>query len=291
MQAPLLAAALAILIWGGSAVAARVAVAEMPALAVAALRTVPAGAVLLPLVLALRIALPRTREAFTLLILSSACGFVLFPIAFSLGIAQTSATHAAMILAVSPMITGAIAQAWDRRAPAARWWLGGAIAIAGEAVLLTGRTGVAPGTNPLLGDALVAVAAVIGALGYVAGGRLNRLGYPAQATTYWGVILASAALLPALPWMLAGTDWSAIGPRGIAALAYITIGVTVIGYILWYWALGTGGIARIGMVQFAQPVASVLLAALILAEPLGPAVALSAALVIAGVFVATRPSP
>jgi drug/metabolite transporter (DMT)-like permease len=287
-----LAAALAILIWGGSAVAGRIAVMEMPPLAVAALRTVPAGAALLPLVLVLRIALPRDRERLFLLALSAACGFVAFPMLFSIGVAHTNATHAAMILAIAPLLTGAMAQAWDRRAPPARWWLGGAIALVGEAVLVLGRADVAtlPGANPALGDAVVAMAAVVGSLGYVAGGRLNRLGYPAQATTYWGVILGSAALVPLLPWMLAGTDWGGIGPWGIGSLIYIAVGVTVVGYVLWYWALGHGGIARIGMFQFAQPIVSVVLAGLILSEPLGPTVAIAGALVIAGVWIATRPA-
>jgi drug/metabolite transporter (DMT)-like permease len=290
--AVLLAACLAILIWGGSAVAGRIAVLEMPPLAVAALRTVPAGAALLPMVLALRIALPRDRERLFLLALSAVCGFVAFPTLFSIGIAHTNATHAAMILAIAPLLTGAMAQAWDRRPPPARWFLGGAIALAGEAVLVFGRADLAalPGTNPALCDALVAAGAVFGSLGYVAGGRLNRLGYPAQATTYWGVILGSAALVPLLPWMLAGTDWGAIGPWAIGSLIYIAVGVTVIGYVLWYWALGHGGIARIGMIQFAQPVVTVLLAGLILSEPLGPTVAIAGALVLTGVWIATRPA-
>lgn len=272
--------------------AARIAVLEMPPLAVAALRTVPAGAALLPLVLALRIPLPQGRERLALLALSGLSGFMLFPITFSIGVAHTSATHAGMILAVSPLLTGAMAQAWDRRAPTLRWWLGGLVALAGEAVLLLGRAGAdaPPGTNPALGDAMVAVSAAIGSLGYVTGGRLNRLGYPAQATTYWGVILGSATLVPLLPWMLAGIHWAAIGPWGIASVAYIALAVTILGYVLWYWALGQGGIARVGLFQFAQPVVSVLLAALILAEPLGLPVAIAAAMVVTGVWIATRPA-
>jgi drug/metabolite transporter (DMT)-like permease len=287
--APIVAAA-AIVIWGASAVAGKVAVQEMPALAVAFLRTGLAGIAALPLALALRIALPRGGAAWFLLLLSAACAFILFPVLFSLGIARTSASHAAMILAVSPLLTGAIAQAWDRAAPPGRWWLGGAIALAGEVLLIQGRDAAsAHHAGALLGDVLVAGAALVGALGYVAGGRLNRFGYPAQGATYWGIVLASLALLPALPWMMPPGTLQAASPLGLASLAYLAFAVTILGYILWYWALGHGGIARIGMMQFAQPVVSVALAALLLAERLGPAALLGSAAVLAGVWIATRP--
>lgn len=283
-------------IWGGAAVAGKIAVADLPALTVAALRTVLAGVVALPLALALRVPLPRGGERIWLLLLSAACAFILFPVAFSIGIAHTSATHAAMILALAPLLTGAIAHAWDRQLPPARWWLGGAIALAGEALLVLGRghADAAPGKHPALGDALVVLAAVTGALGYVAGGRLNRLGYTAQGVTYWGVVLSTLALLPVLPWMLpdgawsSGTFWALATPRSLASLAYLALGVTILGYVLWTWALGHGGIARIGMLQFAQPVVSVLLAAALLDEPIGPVVVVAGTTILLGVSIAAR---
>jgi hypothetical protein len=53
-----------------------------------------------------------------LLLLSSICGFIAFPLAFSLGMRLTSAVHGAMlILALLPLSSGAIAFAWERRWP------------------------------------------------------------------------------------------------------------------------------------------------------------------------------
>ena len=285
----LLAAAGAVALWGGAAVAGKIAVLDLPPLAVAALRTLLGGVLALPLALAGRIAWPRGRAQRGLLVLSAGGGFIGFPVAFSLGIAHTSATHGAMILAFLPVMTGAIAQTWDRRPPRARWWIGCAVALAGEAVLVAwgspGRTGHA---TSLYGDALVVLASLFAAIGYVAGGRLNRLGYPSQGATYWGVVLASLALLPALPWMLHGATWSMATPWSLASLAYLAAGVTVLGYVLWYWALGQGGIARIGMLQFAQPIVGVVLAAIVLGEPLGAMVALAGTTILVGVWIASR---
>ncbi len=56
----------------------------------------------------------------------------------------------------------------------------------------------------------------------------------------------------------------------------------------WYWALAAGGIARVGSIQFAQPVISLLLAIPILGEVVTPKLALAAAAIIGGVFIARR---
>ena len=282
------AALLAVVVWGASPVGTKLAVAELAPLAVAALRTVLAGAVALPVALALGIAPPAGNGRRALLALSAFCGFVAFPALFSIGIRLTSATHGAMILALLPVMTGAIALAWDRRRPAARWWLGSAVALAGEAMLALARGGD-DGEAGLAGDAIVLVSALFAATGYVAGGRLKQAGYPAQGTTYWGVALASLALLPALPWLLGGIAWAAVSPPAWGGVLYLAFGVTILGYLCWYWALGKGGIAAVGVLQFLQPVSGVALAALLLGEAVGATLFAAGALVIAGVWIATRP--
>lgn len=132
-------ALLAVVIWGGSPVATKLAVADLPPLAVAVLRTVIGGTVALILALALRLPLPDTGQKRRLLALSAACGFIGFPVLFSIGVQLTSANHASIILASLPVFTAGIALAWDRRWPQRVWWLGVAVALAGEFVLVSTR--------------------------------------------------------------------------------------------------------------------------------------------------------
>jgi len=94
----ILAALFAVVVWGGSPVAAKIAVAELDPITVALLRTLLGGLVALPLVLALRIKLPVRLAQNLLLLLSSLCGFIGFPLLFTIGVQQTSANHASMIL-------------------------------------------------------------------------------------------------------------------------------------------------------------------------------------------------
>ena len=124
------AALAAVVIFGGSAVGTKVAVSAIDAIDVSILRTVIGGLIALPLALSLRIRLPVSTRQRGLLLLSGFCGFIAFPLLFTLGVNLTSANHATMILAVLPISTGAIAMTWDRQRPAPAWWLGCAIAFA-----------------------------------------------------------------------------------------------------------------------------------------------------------------
>lgn len=286
-----LAALAAVVLWGASSVATKLAVATLPPLLVALLRTSLAGAAALPLVLALRLPPPREaahRRGMALLALS---GFVAFPVLFFLGQALTSAVHGAMLLAALPVATGALASGWDRRWPSARWWLGCGIAVAGEAVLALGRPSPGGAAGSLAGDALVLLSVVFGALGNVAGRRLQQAGYPARAATLWSAVLATVLLCPALPWVVSGVPWQHVGSAAWGGVAYLALGVTILGYTLWYWALGRGGIARVGLLQFLQPVSGVLLAWLLLGERLTGSALLAAAIILLGVGIATQQTP
>lgn len=281
------AALLAVVLWGASPVAAKIAVSELPPLAVAVLRTVWGGMIALPIALLLRVPLPRGGERW-LLLLSGFCGFVAFPLLFTFGVSLTSANHASMILAALPIFTGAIAMAWDRRAPPWLWWLGCTIAIVGEIILISQQGSIGVRSASIAGDALVLTSNLFASLGYVVGGRLQRSGYPSTGTTFWGVIVFSLLLLPFTPFLLSREQMALVAPDAWLAVAYLAIGVTIVGYLLWYWALGKGGIERIGMIQFLQPVSGVALAWLLLNESISIHFVAASVLVLLGVWIAMK---
>jgi len=288
MNWPVLVAALAaVIIFGGSAVATRVAVSAISAIDVSIMRTVIGGLIAMPLALVLRIKLPVSVRQRWLLLLSGFCGFIAFPLLFTLGVSLTSANHATMILAILPVLTGAIAMSWDRLKPKISWWLGCAIAFSGE-VLLLYDPGASAGSASIDGDLLVWTSTLFASMGYVAGARLQRTGYSARGSTFWGVGLFALLLLPLAPFVVDGASLHSAGSYAWSGLLYQAIGVTIIAYILWYWALGTGGIARVGLFQFLQPVSGVILAWLILAETLSLIFVLASSIIMLGVVLAFR---
>jgi len=287
----LLAAVCGVIIFGGSAIATKVAVSAIAAIDVSVMRTIIGGLVALPLAFALRIGLPHSRPQIILLLVSGFCGFIAFPLLFTFGVSLTTANHATMILAILPVLTGAIALSWDRQRPLVNWWLGCAIAFAGEILLLydpAASKGAAGSSPALWGDLLVWISTLFASLGYVAGARLQRSGYSARGTTFWGVGLFALLLLPLAPFVLDITSLTNAGLYAWSGLLYQAIGVTVVAYILWYWALGTGGIARVGLFQFLQPISGVILAWLILSEGISLIFMLASSIIMVGVILAFR---
>ena len=212
--------------------------------------------------------------------------YVLFPILFSVGLRHTTASHAALIHASTPLFTGIIAAALERSWPRGWWWTGVAVALIGEALLIgLGRGFDEPGVT-LYGDLVVFIACVAVAFGYVAGGSLSRtLG--SLAVTLWGVALAALIIAPGLLVVpvsgLLDAPASALG-----GLAFLVLISSVIGYVAWNWALAHGGIGRTGVLMFAQPILSVILAVLLLGESITLSIGVPAAIILAGVAIARR---
>lgn len=288
----LIAALAAVILWGASPVAAKVAVGELSAITVALLRTFVGGLMAVPVALALRVPLPGSRRLRLILLLTGFCGFIAFPIPFTIGLKMTSANHASMILAALPITTGAIAMLWDRRKPTRIWILGSLIALIGEAVLIGGRQGGGVNQPSLAGDLLVLMSNFAASLGYVAGGRLQQAGYPSTGTTFWGAAAMAAVLAPVVLALSLfggmGTEMIGASTRSWLAILYLAAVSTILGYILWYWALGKGGIARVGLIQFLQPISGVILAAMLLGEGISLNFLAASALVLFGVWLAIR---
>ena len=281
------AAAVAITIWGATPVVTKIAVGAVDPLIVGMLRTLLAAAVTAPIVVFRSIARPRTMSETALLATSALGGFVGFPVLFSLGQRLTSASHGVLILALLPVFTGIFAALLERRMPGGRWWLGAAIALAGEVLLVGFRFGFDGAGAGLSGDLLIALSCVAASLGYVAGGRLSRrLG--TWPTTLWGITIGGLVPLPALPFAARSVDWATIAPASWLALGYLAFLSTVLAYVAWYWALAAGGIARIGVTQFTQPLVGLALAVAVLGEALTLPLAATAACILIGIHIAQR---
>lgn len=272
------AAAFAVVIWGASPFATKLGVADTDPLLVGLLRTIVAASVSIPLTFLGRVRFPGSRRELGWLAVSATGGFVIFPVFFSLGLQLSTASHGALLIATLPVWTGLVAAGLDRRMPARGWLFGCTLALAGTAALIAERSGFEGGSDPVFGDLIIVVGCVACAFGYVAGAKLSgSLG--SWSTTMWGVTIGSALGLPIL---LIARGWESVthvGPAGWIAVFYLAFIVTVIGYIVWYWALSKGGVTRVAPAQFFLPVVGVALAVIFLDERL-TAVGVGAAIVI-----------
>ena len=287
LAAPVVVSVLCMVIWGASPIATRLATEDMEPLVVAVLRTVLAALVAVPLVAAGGLRPPTNRHSRSLLAVSAAAAFVVFPVVYTIGQDRTSAMHGVAILAGLPVFTGLWAALVMRRLPSA-WWLAGcALALVGEAVIIAVRdTGGGDDTATLTGDLIVLGAALAVSSGYIAGALLVPRGVPSATTTYWGVILGAIVLAPLGIGLAAGGEVPHGDAGSWAALLFLAVMVSIVGYVGWYWALARGGMMRMAPLMFLQPISGLVLAALILGERLSLALVVGAAFVLGGVAVA-----
>ncbi|BCJ40069.1 membrane protein [Actinoplanes ianthinogenes] len=203
-----------------------------------------------------------------------------FPLFTSLALTSQTSSHGAVVVTVLPALTAVFAALRAHERPPLTFWLasgGGLIAVL--TFLIT--TGAVHG-GLSLADLYLLAAVVLCALGYAEGGALARdLG--GARTICWALVVALPVTLPIAvlsgPSHAAGVSWAAFG--------YLTTVSMFLGFFAWYAGLAKGGIARVGQIQLAQPVLTLLWSALLLGEPVTPA-SLGAAVVVLGCVVLTQ---
>ena len=276
----------AILIWGATPPVTRIAVIGIDGETVGLLRTILAAVIVIPALLIFRLPRPSGGHQWFALLIAAVPGFVGYPLLFSIGMEHTSTAHAALIIASAPVFTGIIGFWVERHWPRWIWWLGAAVALAGEAVLIGSRSTADEGVVSLQGDLLVLASIICASAGYIAGGRLaQKLG--TWAATGWSIGVAGLGLLPLLVsrndvgTLLLSLEFS----LAWLAVLYLAIFTSIIGYAAWYWAIGKAGVARISPTQFLMPLISLALAVAILDESMSSPVIIALTLILTGVFI------
>jgi drug/metabolite transporter (DMT)-like permease len=264
------------LLWSGTPIANKIALGHMDPATAGLLRSALAGIFAGALALIWKLPFPVNFRQRWLLAFSGIASFALWPLLLSVGLGMTTANHAALMIATIPAVTGVMAAVVDRVRPGLAWLVGVSIAMLGTVVLITVRAeGSATAVGSATGDVIILTGVIACAAGYVAGGKL-AYAIGTWATTFWSLGVAAVALVPVLVWLSPRTDWAAVTSGEWLAVGYMTFCSSLVGYVLWFWALGHGGITRMSALQLGQPVFTVVFAVLLLGE------AVTAPLVVAG---------
>lgn len=217
-----------------------------------------------------RAATPGTRAGWR-------SGFLLFAyaIAFSLAYMTLTASTGALILFAAvqaTIIAGAIA---NGERPRALEWCGLGLALAGLVYLTL------PGLSapPLAGSLLMLAAGVAWGL-YTLRGRGSPSPLLDTARNF-----ACAVPPVIMVAVVMHTGWHA-SRSGIVYAAASGVIASGLGYVVWYAALRGLSASRAAMVQLAVPVIAALGAVLLLSEPVGTRLLVSAALILGGIALA-----
>ena len=272
---------LGVVIFSGSLPATRVAVDGFSPLFLTSARAVIATALGALLLLLLRQTWPRRQDILPLGVV--ALGVVVgFPLLTALALQHITAAHSIVFVGLLPLATAIFGVLRGGERPKPAFWLFSCIGSA----TVVGFALSGGGSGSLEGDLLMVAAILLCGLGYAEGATLSRrLGG-------WQVI--SWALALSLPVMLAimlatlPATWEAIGMPAWLGLAYVSVFSMLIGFVFWYRGLALGGIAGVGQLQLLQPFFGLLLAGLLLHEPITWTMIAATAVVVVCVAFARR---
>lgn len=158
------------------------------------------------------------------------------------------------------------------------------LGLSGLAVLLGGGP-IALGSDKMVGIALALAASLLFALGSVM--TKSPLPMPPTALVAWQVGLGCFPMV-ALGLAFERPAIAALTTPGWSALIYMTLGPMAVCYLTWFAALRRLPAATAAISMLTVPVMGTVVAAFMLAEPLGMREVLAMALTLAGVALALR---
>jgi drug/metabolite transporter (DMT)-like permease len=205
------------------------------------------------------------------------------------GLQWTGASRSAIFIYTAPFFV-ALGAHWllpgERLGPLQ--WLGLAASFAGVAVAL-GTPAPATSSRALLGDLMVLLAGALwGATTLVIKATPLRSTPPEKVLLYQ---LAVSAVLGVAGAALAGETMGSVDALRIWALAYQTVWVAGITFVLWFQLLARYPAGPLQAGTSMTPVFGVLSAAFVLGEPLSSSLVLAAGLVVLGLVLVNRPRP
>lgn len=284
-----LALLLANAVYATSYVAARVVLDAVPPATLALLRLLVGALILVPLAWRTPWTGPVTRADQWRM---AAMGVAGFAGAFAFahwGLARSTATNAALLIAVEPLTLLLLGPALlgERLARSER--AGAACALTGAAlVVVNGIPGVTERLVPHWRGDLLLVLSGVAYAAYSLLGRPVLARHPALPVTARSILWGIPMLVPLalVEWMGGRRPvWTAGALLGALHLAVV---ITALGYLVWNWALERVTASHAAIFLNVQPVLGALLGVTLLGEPLTVFTLGGGALVVAGLVLTVR---
>jgi drug/metabolite transporter (DMT)-like permease len=288
------------ILWAGNAVVGRLAVGQVPPLTLNAVRWTIALAILLPLGWraigtpeARRQVLERWRPLALLGLLGVGCYNALQYLALT----TSTALNVTLIASSLPVWMLAIGALFYRERPTRRAMIGAALSLAGVAVVLArGDPGQLARVRFVAGDLLMLVAIVAWAFyswllarphPSLAGAQRPAWDWAAflMVQTMFGVVWAAGAAGVELAVTGRSIHWT---PWVLLALAYVSIGPSLIAYRCWGLGVGSAGPAMAAFFGNLTPLFAAVLSAAVLGEAPHGYHGVAFGLIVAGIAVSAR---
>lgn len=275
------------LLWSSAFAVAKLALADCPPLLLLAIRFVTAGAIMVgaAALTGSNWRLSR-RDAAIFAALGIANQAVYLGIGY-VGLRTVSSGLSALIISANPVLTAVLAAAFLGERMTWRKAAGLLLGLGGVAVVVQGR--LAAGADQAIGIAFTVAALV----SLVSGTILFKRLAPAGGLWVGNGVQSLAAGLAVLPFAATFESAGDIVPswRLLAALAYLTLVVSVFAYVLWFHLLTVSGATAASSYHFVMPPLGMLFGWLLLGEHIAFTDLAGIVPVAIGIWLVTRPAP
>ncbi len=254
-----------VLLWASAYVPSKIGVLGASPLWFLVVRFATAGLLALGLARAMGARLPRTRREWAATVALGVLGNAVY-----LGLTYEALRHlasgvGAIVASTNPLVLALIAP-WLLAEPLTRGKLiGMALGFGGVIAIVLARLG--SGTaDPA--DIALAFGGVLGSVASTIVFKKWCSALDLRAVTGLQLLAASAVLLPGA-LLFEGAPHASFTPAFVASFVYVVLVMSVGASLLWFWLLTHGEASRVSAYYFLTPVFGLVLAALLLHEPVG----------------------
>jgi drug/metabolite transporter (DMT)-like permease len=196
------------------------------------------------------------------------------------GLAQTSATNAALIISLCTLFTPFLDHGLSRRLPPPIVGCGAVVACAGVGLLVGGLTTWTPGDGLILLAAALRAVMVVSTKRLMSARSLSSVALTAvQAATVGAVALVALAVTHDIAALTVQADAGFWG-----SVAFLSLFCTVAAFYVQNAAIRRTSPTRVGFLMGTEPLFGFALAHVLLSEPITGASVLGAVLIVAGTF-------
>ena len=217
-------------------------------------------------------------------------GFLVVPLNqgfFLFGLTLSTASHAALLYALTPAVVFLLARRYLKEGNAREKLIGIVVAFTGVIFILLDR-GLARQIGVLRGDLLMLVAVLSWSV-YTISSKELLSRYDPMTLTTWVIVSGSVMCLPAALIPNAIPPLRSLTLPVWGGIFYLGVGTSVIAYPLWLYALRSLEASKVAITTNAQPVLTSVSSWIVFHEQFGPAFFVGAALILFGVsWVETR---
>jgi drug/metabolite transporter (DMT)-like permease len=216
------------------------------------------------------------------------CGVTLYFMLQNVSLTYSTSSNVAIVLSLTPMLTAVLAH-WllDSERLMLRFFAG--FLVAGAGVLLVTLNGnMMLKLNPL-GDILAFLAGCSWALYCVIMRKIMATGHHPAVITRKVFFYGLVTMLPFLLFMKVDLDLARFADAvNLFNLLFLALGASAFGFIVWNWTVGVLGAVKTNGYLYLQPVATMILSAVILDERITLLAVAGIALTLAGLAISER---